>query len=435
MLIGGAVMTVIGTALLLAEAKRGGRQRRRGEPKFAYFMRSVSLPGAFLIALSTFQAEFDFGVPQFRMVFAPMLIMLAASAALVASRMISGRGAAIGAVLFFAAVRGLYTLIIGPDFIGNSVDHFPLYLPAAIIIELVALAISPLRKPLKFGLVAGALVGTIGLAAEWGWSHVWSPIPWTSALLPEGAILGFAMAVAGAVIGTWVGARLMSDLVPRRASLRWAGATSAAVVAVLVAFALYKPADEGVTAQVQLTEVTPGPERTVDAVVTMTPEGAADDAAWFTVTQWQGGGLKVDRLERVSEGVYRSTEPIAAYGNWKSMIRLHSGNSLTSVPVFLPEDSAIPAPEVPASPSFTRTFVNDHTVLQREQKESASWLPPLGYAIVLGITLMLLSLVAWALHRVAVVRAGEEGATRDEPAGKAQRKRKPSGGGAVPQAS
>ena len=39
-----------------------------------------------LIALSTFQLEFDLGVPQFQLIFQPMLIMLAAGVALVAAR-------------------------------------------------------------------------------------------------------------------------------------------------------------------------------------------------------------------------------------------------------------------------------------------------------------------------------------------------------------
>ena len=39
--------------------------------------------GGFLVALSTFQAEFDFGVPQFRLVWQPILLMLAAGIGLV----------------------------------------------------------------------------------------------------------------------------------------------------------------------------------------------------------------------------------------------------------------------------------------------------------------------------------------------------------------
>ena len=39
--------------------------------------------GGLLIGLSTFQAEFDFGVPQFHMAFHPVLIAIAAGVALV----------------------------------------------------------------------------------------------------------------------------------------------------------------------------------------------------------------------------------------------------------------------------------------------------------------------------------------------------------------
>ena len=67
---------------------------------------AVSLAGGFLVALSTFQAEFDFGVPQFRFVLQPMLIMLAAGVGLVAVRLWAGRGTALGAVAFFLALRG-----------------------------------------------------------------------------------------------------------------------------------------------------------------------------------------------------------------------------------------------------------------------------------------------------------------------------------------
>ena len=41
--------------------------------------------GGFLVALTTFQAEFDFGVPQFRAVHQPILIMLAAGIGLTGS--------------------------------------------------------------------------------------------------------------------------------------------------------------------------------------------------------------------------------------------------------------------------------------------------------------------------------------------------------------
>ena len=127
MLIGGAAMTLVGLAVLLVEAGAANRDAGRGELPWARFMRRISLPGAFLLGLSTFQAEFDFGVPQFRMVFQPMLVMLAAGVALVAARIWLGRGAALGAALFFLAMRGLMALLVGPV-LGEPTPHFPLFL-------------------------------------------------------------------------------------------------------------------------------------------------------------------------------------------------------------------------------------------------------------------------------------------------------------------
>src|SRR5262245_47134132 len=147
MLIGGAAMALVGLAVLLVEAGAANREAgRRGELPWARFMRRISLPGALLLGLSTFQAEFDFGVPQFRMVFGPILTMLAAGVALVAARVWLGRGAALGAALFFLAMRGVMALLVGPV-LGEPTPHFPLYLVAAIVVELVALRV---RRPLPF---------------------------------------------------------------------------------------------------------------------------------------------------------------------------------------------------------------------------------------------------------------------------------------------
>src|SRR5919106_5488222 len=117
MLIGGAATTLVGVAVLLVEARRANAAAgRKGERRWVMGIRGVALTGAFLLGLSTFQAEFDFGVPQFRFVFQPMLIMLAAAAGLVAARIWLGRGAAIGAALFFLGVRGAMALVVGPVF-------------------------------------------------------------------------------------------------------------------------------------------------------------------------------------------------------------------------------------------------------------------------------------------------------------------------------
>ncbi|HEX8207089.1 MAG TPA: hypothetical protein VF587_13595, partial [Solirubrobacteraceae bacterium] len=97
MLIGGASMTLIGLSVLLIEGKRANAAA--GEPDrekaWAIFARRMALPGGLLLGLSTFQGEFVFGVPQFRLVFHPMLIALSAGLALVAARLWLGRGGAL----------------------------------------------------------------------------------------------------------------------------------------------------------------------------------------------------------------------------------------------------------------------------------------------------------------------------------------------------
>src|SRR5215207_4193827 len=185
MLIGGAAMTLVGLAVLLVEGGMANAAAgRRGELPWARWMRRVSLPGAFLLGLSTFQAEFDFGVPQFQLIFHPMLIMLAAGVSLVAARIWLGRGAAIGAALFWLAMRSLMALLVGPV-LGEPTPYFPLYLVEAVLVELLALCV---RRPLPLALTCGVAIGTLGLAAEWGWTHAWMVLPWPAALLESGFV-------------------------------------------------------------------------------------------------------------------------------------------------------------------------------------------------------------------------------------------------------
>jgi hypothetical protein len=409
MLIGGASMTLIGIAALLVEGARSSETaaaRVSGAPGYLSRWFTIPLCGGLLLALSTFQAEFDFGVEQFRFVFHPILLMLAAGVGLTATRMIGGRGAAFGAVGFFLLVRGTLTLLVAPV-LGESTPHFPLYIVEAAIVEAVALAI-PRERPLAFGLASGLGLGTVGLAAEWGWSHVWMPLPWPSALFPEGAVLGFAAAVAGALLGSWAGNRLTVTPAPGVPWLRRGAVAGAVAVTAIVAFALYKPADHGQSATVALTPAPSDGGRMVNADVRLHPGGAADHAEWLTATAWQGGGLVVDRLRRVGEGHYRTTQALPVFGNWKSLIRLHAGRSLSGVPIYLPEDKAIPAKGVPAPAHFTRPFVADHKLLQREQKTRAGWLAAAAYSVVVAIALALLALLAWGLHRLASAPRGPQ---------------------------
>jgi hypothetical protein len=127
----------------------------------------------------------------------------------------------------------------------------------------------------------------------------------------------------------------------------------------------------------------------------------AEGAEWFNLTSWQGGGAIVADLEEVSPGTYRSTEPIPVYGNWKTTLRLHRGNAVQGLPIFLPEDPAIPAKEVPAEASMTREFVLDKENLQREQKgDVPGFLSTIAYLLVLVIAIGIVAALVIGLMRI-----------------------------------
>jgi hypothetical protein len=420
-MIGGASLATLATWILQEEGARRSAANRieanksGGVVGFALRHSNVVAAGAFLIGLSTLQGEFDFGVPQFRAVYQPILIMLAAGIGLVAARIRGGRGGAIGAVVVFLAIRGLLTVVIGP-LLGRSTLHFPLYVVEALLVEGVAFFVST-RRQVTFGVVSGVLIGTVGLAAEWAWTHVWMPLPWTAALWPTGAILGFVAALAGGVLGGLVGRALLPPNESRQPSprflvpLAWAGAFA------VLAIALPMSPHPGYTATVTLHDASPAPHRTVTATVKLDPPQAADSATWFNITSWQGGtgtfgssstGQWVVPLHEVSTGVYETTTPVPAYGKWKTLLRLGTVGALQAVPIYLPADPAIPAKGVPASHQFTRSFVADQSILQREAVGGSPALKRAAYIGLGVIGLLWIASVSLGLRRLDRVRPRKE---------------------------
>jgi hypothetical protein len=414
MLIGGASLATLGGMALTAEAvSRLGRDPERQGVPALYMVRRALLVGGLLVALSTFQAEFDFGVPQFRQVLHPILIMLAAGIGLVTARIYLGRGGALQAVFGYLVIRGFLTVMVGGVW-GQTMPHFPLYLVEALLVEAVFLGARGRRaSPVALGAASGVLIGTIGLAAEWGWSHVWMPIPWTASLLPEAAAAGLLTAVAAGAVGGYVGAALTRPTAgiglqePRRGpgrigrAERRAALAGLVVVLAVVGWGLPISSDGPQSARVRLTDTgAPGP-REVDATVRISPADGLEEAHFLNVTAWQGGGSVIGELERTGPGRYRSTQPIPVNDGWKALVRLHLGDALLGVPIYLPEDRAIPAPAVPAEPAFTREFVRDLEILQRERKEGvAGWLSAVAYLTVAALGAALLTLIAWALRRL-----------------------------------
>jgi hypothetical protein len=401
MLIGGAGLATLATVMLGAEGLRAAGDRVPHERPVRRFvvLRQSTMAGSLLVGLSTFQAEFDFSVPQFRLLYHPVLLMLAASIALVAARLWIGRGGALLAVLGYLGIRGFLALLVGP-ILGETTLHLPLYIVEALCVEGVALLLTT-RRPWVFGALSGVAIGTIGLAAEWGWSHVWMTMSWPSSLLPEAVIFGLLAAVSGGLLGAAIGRALAPREVALERTPRWSVAVGALGVLIALAYPLPMPNGDKVTATVALEDVTPAPERTVRATIKVDPPDAAEDAEWFNVTAWQGGGAVVDTLEQTGPGEFRTTEPIPVYDNWKSTLRLQRGSAVLGLPIFLPKDEAIPVKEIPAEAQFTREFVRDKQNLQREQKQDvAGWLTLAGYLTVLVTALALIAALSAGLARL-----------------------------------
>ncbi|MBW8482566.1 hypothetical protein [Actinomadura parmotrematis] len=398
MLIGGAGLSLVAMMILEREGRAAHDDSTGDLPAWGRYVRRGMHAGGLLIGLSVYQAEFDFGVEQFRQVHQPLLIALAAGVALVAARLWVGRGGAVFAVVFYMLVRGGVSLLVGGA-IGQLWASVPLYFGEALCVELAALPLA--RRPLALGAVSGVLIGTAGFATEYAWTHVAFVLPWTGDIVVEGVLMAVVGGVAGGVCGAMLAEGLQGRL-PRPAIAR--GLFTAAIIAFSAAALncqlFQTPKNQ--TATIDLTDARSGDHRTVNAVVTFNPRTIADHPAWVQITAWQGGGLHVERLTEQSPGVYRTTRPVPVHGDWKTLVRVHDGRDLAAVPIYLPDDEAIGAKELPAPAHFTRPVQKERSILQRELKSDVpGWLWAACAAIVLLCTLAMVIALGWGVARIA----------------------------------
>jgi hypothetical protein len=398
MLITGAGLSIIGL-LILEQEGHGGLSTDDGDRKVGHitrFVRQASAMGGLLLGLSVYQGEYDFDVPQFRLVLEPFMIAGAAGLALVAARMFIGRGGALATAAFFLVIRGGIALIVGPVF-GEITPMFPLYLGSAIVVELLALSAPLLRRPLVFGAVAGVGVATAGTATEWWWTHVTQTLSWGSDILVEGTLMAIAGGVAGGLLGALLATGLRRRL-PRPAVARPALVGALVVLAACVTNGLLATVPDDVEATFGIENVTDDP-RTANITVQLNPADALDDPSWVQITSWQGQGLVVDALEQTGEGQYRTTQPIPIHDDWKALLRIHDGRMLSAIPIYLPEDAAIPADEITADDGMTRGAIPEIEILQRELKSSGGGLWLLANLVVLACTLALIAAMSWGVAR------------------------------------
>jgi hypothetical protein len=413
MLITGASLSTFGALALYRESLEESDETVAVPARAGWLL--APLTGAMLIGLNTFLAEYDFAVPQWRLDVHPVGIAMAAGLALVSARLVIGPFGAMATVGFFLLLRGSLFVIVGP-ILGQTEPRFPLYVASAVVVELAAFAL--LRKgrdiariPVTFGALCGLLIGTVGIAAEWGWTHVWFVHPWTASMFPEAVLFALAMAIAAGTVGGFVG-RALTLRGTRLAPVPYWALPAAAALAVVVGLLVIpiSAGDGSTRATLKLADVPgSGGERHVRATVRLEPTDAADGARWLTMTSWQGKQASVVQpLEATGPGEYRTTEPVPVDGTWKTILRLHRDDEVLGLPVYLPEDPAIPAKEVPATASIDRAFVLDKKNLQREQKSGVSGVLTTGAFIAVALlALALLAVLFWGLRRVRR-RLGEE---------------------------
>jgi hypothetical protein len=405
MMIGGAGFSTLAALYLEHEGRKARTDDTPPDGIGLMFVQYLAFAGV-LIGAGVYQIEFDFGVPQFRQVFQPMLIAAAAALALVAARIFMGRGAALIAAVVAIGLRGIVAFLVAPV-LDAPVNWFPLYLGAAVVVELLALT-PLLKRPVVFGLVAGLGIGTVGLWLESLWINAVYAHPWPTSIWPEALAMSVPVATLVGGCGAMVGMVLTGQRLPSRAIGIGLVSVTVLVIGGAAANGLRYDVPESATATITLTDVPSNDgQRHAMADVQLTPANlVSDDPNWVSVLGWQGQltnerGIFVDNLENVGPGHFRSTEPMPVSGEWKTMLRLHDGRTFAAVPIYLAGDPGIGAKEVPAEASMTRPFVGEITILQRERSPDipqSLWL--IGCLIVLVCTLAMIAGITWGAGRI-----------------------------------
>ncbi|MGH2767669.1 MAG: hypothetical protein ACRDIF_01755, partial [Actinomycetota bacterium] len=315
-LLGGGVLATFALWLMIGEASPGIRPTIFGRAVH------VMTAGAALTGMTTFQGEFEYGVPQFQLLYLPVLIATAAAFTLTFARVALGRWGAVKATAFYLVIRLFVALMVAGS-LGHTFPRFALYLPSALAVEGAALLVGTGRR-MRFALTAGALVGTVGLMGELTWVGLSGWGSSSPALLPKIAVFGPLAALAAAVLGAGL-ARAFSKEEKRMP----AGGLALAGLGLLAALAYPLPRNEGnVQAIIRLDRV--GDRALVE--VQLDPPDAARGAVAFGVGSWQGRGTEQAALREVAPGRYVSSKPLPVTGQWKTVVALNRGDEVMAAP-------------------------------------------------------------------------------------------------------
>lgn len=394
----GASFGIIGYWILLCQGRSVGNPTR--------LWRGHTLPAAgLLIGIAAFELEYDFGVPQYQLILQPVLIASAAGLCFVCARALSGPGGALRTFAWYVVIRTLlYTLIVGLV-AQYTWPTQPLWLVSALCVEGAALIAR--RRPQTFVLLSGVLIGTVGFASEWAWSHVYSQHPWSAEL----ALRALPLVLLGAFGGSVLGGRMAQAMLAERGaagaeparlrpslSPRLVAAAAVAVIASLV-IGLPRTNGDGTRATVEPSRAAKSGWVSLD--VHVDPPHAPRGAEWFEVLSWQGHERRrLTKLDEVGPGHYVTSQPVPASGTWKSLLRLARGSDLMGVPVYLPREPLSGRDGVPVRTHVDERMRGDTYQILREAWGSPTWAKFIAYPIVFGAIGLFLAMTAWSLRAV-----------------------------------
>ncbi len=390
MFFGGLITAVSGAVILMVEGARSV-----GREPFGRWTRKPLigvLGGVFLFVATHATDEFNWGLPQYRQVWQPLMLAGFGAFGLILARSLGGRGATIGALLAYLPLQLVEVVLIGA--LGTTRPASILFVAEALIVE----ALMWRRSGLTAAAVAGLGVGTLGFAAEYGWSQFAQPLPWHPALLAEGLPTAALAGVAGGSLAALMAAAL-TGTAPRRA-LPVALLATVTLIGLGVNAGISKaPAD---TATITLSNRHDG---VADVSVRLSDPSLGKDGNWAYVLGWQGGGRFHTELIRRADGSLRSERPVPIGGKWKSFVRFHKGRVLAAAPIRMPADRAVGFAGFPAEPQVTRPLQRDTKLLQIERKDDGplwAWTPAM--LLVMSMNLTLLALVGVTSVRIGRAR-------------------------------
>lgn len=414
MFFGGLITAACGAVILMAEGARvEGREPFGAAPAWRRPLAAI-LGGVFLFVAVHATDEFNWGVPQYRQVWQPLLLMAFGGFGLILTRALGGRGATVGTLAIFLPLQLGEVVLIGA--LGTTQPASVLFVVEALVIELVWFRAAS-SSTVRLGALAGLAVGVVGFAAEYGWSQLAMPLPWRGALLPEGIPTAALAGLGGGVLAVLMAKALTGTLREVTRPLPVALGTAALLLALCLNAGISSAPPVDATLAVSNVRESPvdggGRTKVADLTVQLSRPDLAVDGNWAYVLGWQGDGRHQAELIRQADGSLRSSHPVPVGGTRKSFARFQKGRTQISVPIRMPADAPLGFAgfAAPTDGPATRPLQRDTELMQIERKDDGpmwAWTPAMLFVMALNLALM-------ALVAAGAVRSGRAAAAGEDP--------------------